>query len=196
MKKLLLFITLLFSTSLVFAQKVSEKKFQKEIEPYGLHFEMPDGFKPTKIKENKDLGYSFAMLSADEQLEVRYTLYPLEKMVEEYEASLDDPNVTMADPNILYKSLMMANVMNLSGGEMHEMNAFDEEDAKNEFGADAGMTSVVPLDSQYGEGYEFATLVALHLDDEVVVFAVFLGADIDTYLEQMAEVFYSLKFFE
>ena len=115
-KKLFLtHILLVLSVSFLIAQEqFTIDQFKDYCESSGLNFQMPDGYKVIDVKENSDLGYSFAVINSEATMEIRYTIWPLNSALKEYEASLKDKSRTMVHPNNFYKGTIQANVLNMT----------------------------------------------------------------------------------
>src|SRR5688572_3475610 len=106
---ILTIITTAFTLCVVKGKTVKAEKFKKFIDPIGLQFEMPAGFKETLVKENKDLWYSFAIKDKNADFEVRYTVWSLKPIIEEYNKCALDTNCVMVNPNDIYKGRIQSN---------------------------------------------------------------------------------------
>ncbi len=81
MKRIISLITLVLFIVIGQAQsQLSLEEFNSFCDDSGLQFTMPEGYKIQEVKDNPDLGYSFAVINADATMEIRYTIWPLEKM--------------------------------------------------------------------------------------------------------------------
>ena len=193
MKYLILLVV--FSFLNVNAQSNEEKIFTDEIAAYGLQFKMPPGYKSTKVKKNPNLQYSFAIVNADQTMEVRYSIFPLAKMVAEYEKSKSDPNVVMVNPNNLYTSTMVTNGLNMTGGKkMVDIVDFPKEAVRKEFNADYGGVALVEFDCEFGKGYKIGQFVLLHKDNVADVLITFMSNDQSTHSDLMDIAFHALTF--
>jgi hypothetical protein len=173
---------------------VKEKKFQKFIETVGLKFTMPDDYKETYVKDNNDLWYCFAIKDKNADFEVRYSIWPLKPSIEEYEKCKLDNNCTMISPNQIYKGIIQANVLNMTGGQDWDIGQFSTQAVNAEFNADAGGSSFFELNCGFGKGYKYGQMVYLHKDNVADVIITFLSNDKTNHPDLMFKSFYSLTF--
>ena len=176
------------------ARIVSENKFQKEIDPIGLVFEMPKEYHPTLVKENGDLYYSFAIINKDSTMEVRYSIFPIKDRLKEYEKSLKDPSITMIHPNKMYTGIIEANMLNMTAGKTYEIGPFPKTAVKKEFNADEGGSCFFEFNCEFGKGYKYGHFVFLHKDDVADVIITYLDNNKDIHNDLMFIPFHALKF--
>jgi len=196
MKHLLL---LLFSTALIShtangQQQLSAADFLELCDSVGLAFKMPKGYTRTDAKKNPDLGYCFAIRNEEQTMEIRYSIRLLQPLFVQYEAALSDSNTTMINPNQIYRSMMHANVLNVTGGRWYQVMPFPSQAVQKEFNADAGGSCFVALDSEFGEGYDYAQLMYLHKDDLADVYITFMSNDQAAHPDLMLVGFHALRF--
>lgn len=189
MKKLLFFLLI---PILSFAQL--PKAFQKQLDESGLKFEMPAGYKVVPIKENGDLQYSFAIANADNSMEVRYSIFPMKPLLEQYKKSKENANETMIDPNKLYIGINMSNGLNMTGGNEPEIGSFPTQAVKKEFNADWGGSSFFAFNCEFGKGWKFGQAVYLHKIDQADVIVTFMSNDKEKHSDLMDAAFHSLTF--
>lgn len=185
----LLFLFLL--PAFVFGQTES---FVSECNEAGLSFNMPEGYKATSVKENGDLYYSFAVVNPDKSMEIRYTIWPLNNLIKEYEQSLNDPKRTMISPNSIYKGRIQANVLNMTGGVMYDIGPFPAQAVMNEFKADAGGSCFFEFNCEFGKGYKYGQFIYLHKDNIADVIITFMSNDKQKHSDLMLTGFHSLTF--
>lgn len=173
---------------------VSESEFREYVDTIGLNFTMPDGFKETIVKENRDLWYSFAIKNEKEDFEVRFTVWPLKSTIEEYEKCKLDTNCFMVNPNRIYMGRIQANVLNMTGGEHSSSDPFPAKAVKEEFNADAGGSSFFEFNCTFGEGYKYGQMVYLHKDDVADVIITYMSNDKTKHSDLMFSAFYALTF--
>lgn len=191
----LTFILSIITIGVSFGQKqLNVQEFKTLCDTTGLIFEMPDGYKVIEVKENRDLGYSFAIINSDASMEIRYTIWSLKPAIEEYEESLKDDNSMMIPPNNIYKGRIQANVLNMTGGQMYDIGAFPTTAVKNEFNADAGGSCFFEFNCEFGEGYDYGLFMYLHKDDVADVIVTFMSNDKEAHSDLMMGGFYSLRF--
>ena len=194
-KTTLLLLILLFTTTISNAQnQENQTAFEKLCTDNGLQFKMPTGFHPIPVKENPDLHYDFAIINKEGTMEIRFSIFSLKKALEDYEASLQDKNTIMIPPNNIYKGIIQANVLNMTGGQMYDIGAFDSQAVKREFNADAGGSSFFKFNSVFGTGYEFGQFVYLHKDNVADAIVTFMSNDKSTHSDLMLTGFYALTF--
>ena len=203
MKNVIITIILFFFSFSVYSQTVTLEEFQKIADLSGLKFEMPKGYKVTKIIKNPDLDYSFAIINADSTMEVRYSIFPLKTKIKEYNDYKNSSNkandgmiTAMSDPNKLYWGLSISTMSNLTNGKPTEGNDFPKEAVKEEFNADFGTSAMFKLDCEYGKGYGAANLITLHKEDVADVLIVILTniKNGDKYYSEMLIPFHALRY--
>lgn len=174
---------------------VSEKEFIAQIDSLGLEFRMPEGFKPTSVKKNRDLQYSFAIIN-DNSFEIRYSIFPLKALLKHYEESKKNKNEIMINPNNFFRGTVNANVLNMTSGIMYEVKDFPIEAVKNEFNADIGGSCFLKFNCEFGKGYQFGQFIYLHKENVADVIVTFMGNNQKTFSDDEEIAFYSLKFKE
>ncbi len=188
-------LLLALSVTAIYAQ--TEKEFRKLLQENDLVFTMPANFTETGVKKNQELYYNYAIKYEKDTFEIRYTIFSLESLFENYEKSLIDSNVSALDPNKFHHSMFMTSILNIaqSGFEsMPQTSAFPEEAVKTEFSADYGSTSFFIANSGFAEGYELCLLMVLHKEDVADVYVSFLGNNMEKFEEYMLMAFYSIRF--
>ncbi|WP_412984587.1 hypothetical protein [Pontimicrobium sp. IMCC45349] len=169
-------------------------EFESLCDSSGLQFTMPEGYKIIDIKENRDLGYSFAVINSDSTMEIRYTIWSLKPALKQYEESLKDSNLTMIPPNNIYKGRIQANVLNMTGGQMYNIGPFPPQAVKKEFNADAGGSCFFEFNCEFGKGYKYGQFMYLHKDDTADVIVTFMSNNKEIHSDLMMVGFHSLKF--
>lgn len=152
---------------------VKVEEFQKEADTIGLKFVMPENYKETVVKKNRDLWYSFAIKNKDADFEIRYTIRSLKPQIEEYEKCKLDKNCLMVNPNNIYKGTTMANVLNMTA---RQGSAFFE------------------FNCEFGKGYKYGQMVFLHKENVADVIITYLSNDVDVHSNLMMEPFHALIF--
>lgn len=196
MKKILVtFSFLILLIGISYGQnQLTIPEFQNLCDSSGLQFTMPEGYKIIDVKENRDLGYSFAVINADSTMEIRYTIWSLKPALEQYEKSLKDSNSMMIPPNNIYKGRIQANVLNMTGGQMYDIGSFPLQAVKSEFNADTGGSCFFEFNCEFGEGYEYGQFMYLHKNDTADVIVTFMSNNKETHSDLMMVGFHSLKF--
>lgn len=194
MKKILSITFITFFAINTYCQTLTLEEFQKQAAESGLQFNIPPGYKIKEVKKNRDLQYTFAIINSEETMEVRYSLFPMKQMLEEYEKSKKDPNVVMVNPNNIYIGLMTANGMNMTNGTMPDIGDFSPKAVKKEFNADYGGNSFFEFNCEFGKGYKYGQFVCLHKENVADVIITFMSNDRNTHSDLMDIPFHSLTF--
>jgi hypothetical protein len=162
-----------------------------------LVFEKPEKFTETETFENEDMYYDYALKYDLDSFEVRYTIFPLHTLLEDYQKSLEDPNTSTLHPNKYHTSLFMANILNVSQSGMENMPGiidFPEEAVKKEFGADYGGTSFFSANSEFGKDYKYCLMMVILKKDVADVYISFLSNNKEKFEEYMLLAFHAIKF--
>lgn len=195
MKKLISFLTLILFFSISYGQnQLTLPEFETLCDSLGLQFTMPEGYKIIDVNENRDLGYSFAVINSDSTMEIRYTIWSLKPALEQYEESLKDSNSMMIPPNNIYKGRIQANVLNMTGGQMYDIGPFPPLAVKKEFNADTGGSCFFEFNCEFGKGYKYGQFMYLHKDDTADIIVTFMSNNKETHSDLMMVGFHSLKF--
>ncbi len=115
--------------------------------------------------------------------------------IEAYEKSRQDPKIVLTDPNKGYLPFTAALVMNISHSEdTLGITEFKAADVKKEFNADWGASFYIPCNSEFGKGYKYAMVVALHKKNVANAYAIYLFDDGEEITNEMMRSFHSLRF--
>jgi len=195
MKKIISILTLVLFFGINYGQKqLTTTEFKTLCVSLGLEFTMPKGYKIIDVKENGNLGYSFAVINTDSTMEIRYTIWSLKPAIEQYKESLKDSNSIMIHPNNIYKGRIQANVLNMTGGQMNDIGPFPPQAVKKEFNADAGGSCFFEFNCEFGKGYKYGQFMYLHKDNIADVIVTFMSNNKETHSDLMMIGFHSLKF--
>jgi hypothetical protein len=175
--------------------------FQQLCDKADMAFSIPDGFKPVKVKKNPDVLYQYAVKHTSKKVEIRYSIFSLKDEVKEYNEYLKHKNDTankkiiLLDPNKGYELFAATVVMNISQSEKTKgITEFKPEAVKHDFNADWGTSFYIENNSQYGKGYKYSCVVAIHKHYIANAFIVYLFDDGKEIKEEMLTSFYNLKF--
>jgi len=179
----------------------AQSDFLTLIQELNMSFEMPADFKEVPVKDNPDLAYEYAMKHTKADLEVRYSFFPLKKMIADYEESLKDTNRVMINPNALYRSFILMNILNISqlrmgSDPMPDVVDFNEDAVMEEFGCEFGATAFFEVNSTYSEGYKYCSMVYLHKKDVADVCICFLMKKPKEFEKYFSLAFHALRFNE
>lgn len=174
------------------------KKFEDLLQKGSLNFKMPDNFDTISAVSNPDMNYELALKSKTKDLEIRYSIRPLKERIEQFEQKQKDTSVKMfagAHPNKIYPTVLLTVIMNTSGNhqQIPGSKSFPPEAVKKEFNADWGATTVYPLKSTFGKGYNNCMLVTLHRNDQADVYIFYLFNNKED-LAIALPAFHALKF--
>mgnify|MGYP006908207366 FL=1 len=200
MKYRILFGILLFNIYLPFrAQPGTEMEFVKICLQNSLAFSPPDSFIYTPPIQNPDLYYQYALKHQTRDFEIRFSVWPLKEFIKEYEKSLNDPGITLLNPNTYHKNSAIATLLNISqidpnSGMLPELVPFPKNAVKQEFNADFGASVFLPVNSEFSKGYQFALFMVLHKENQADLFIIFLGNKKEDFDQLLLKGFYALKF--
>ncbi len=161
-----------------------------------MTFEKPKELTETKMIENDQMHYEYAMKYGDKNFEVRIAIRPLDVAMKEFakremNKKAGDVNIC---PNQIYESSFQATLMNISGGQLPKTMAYRKEDVMKEFNADWGATSFVEVGPEFAQKYKYCMVVALHKDNVADAYYFYLSDTRDGFAELMKPAFHSLRF--
>lgn len=161
-----------------------------------LTFLQPEGFDTIPVIQNSAMEYEFAIKHRTKNFEVRYAIRPLDTLLQEYteKEKNKQPGDINLNPNNLYATLLKATTLNISNGYLPEMVVFDKTAVKEEFNADWGGTTYVEVGKEFGMGYKFCMIVAIHKDNIADAYLFFLSDNAENFNDIMLDAFHSLKF--
>ncbi|MFD2787903.1 hypothetical protein [Hymenobacter rubripertinctus] len=162
-----------------------------------LTFQPPAGTLPTPVLKNAQMDYDYAVRMPGQQVEIRYAIRPLNGLPAEDQQGEDEGEV-LVDPNMLYSSLLTVVALNISGGQEPATQEFSPETVQQKFGADWGATTKVSAGKEFGPGYAYCLVVALHKHNAADAYCFYLfneQKDLNLLLDDpAADVFHALRF--
>ena len=175
-------LCMIFIVSLNASAQILPKQFWKLLQENRMFYSIPAGFVQTPVIKNDDVQYDFAIKSKEKKIEIRYKIWPVNRLQRN---GNDGSNV-----------MLMTMALNISNGKMTEPNQFPKESVKEEFGADDGSTTMVPVDSEFGKGYKMCMLNVIHKDYTADAYTFYLFDDPKVLLQTMGNmaVFHALTF--
>ncbi|WP_316788957.1 hypothetical protein [Pedobacter frigoris] len=215
MKKTLLMLTMFTVTVLMAdAQSTTSKadtlqsqmsNFQKILGETNMAFKMPEGAVEIPIVKNAQMHYEYAVKFPDKNLEVRYSVAPLKKRMEEFREREKNkkPGENVQNPNASSAAISYAVALNIGGGKMDttiKFGPFRPDAVKKEFGADWGGTTLAKLHKSFGTDYTNCIMVTLHKNDIADAYIFYMGDSRENLMKLFAElvskngVFYALTF--
>lgn len=151
---------------------------------------------PTDILPNEDVLYhrAFRLKGADFEIRIRYE--PMKKALEAYAKSLEPNSGTvMAPPNNMFQMTFMVCLMNILQTENEpRITAFPSRAVKEEFNADAGLTSFGKGKSQFLGKYSAVLAYGIHKQDIGDVYVYYLFNDVKKGAALYRKYFYPVKF--
>lgn len=193
-KTLITGILLLVLTS--FTSDNVPKTFTDLLDRANLTFQKPAGLEETKIINNRQMNYEYAIKYPKKKFEVRYAIRPLDDLLRDYEEKEKNknPGDVNIHPNQLYSSLLQVTTLNISGGQLPEIIEFEKEAVKQEFNADWGATVLVEVGKEFGQDYKYCMIVAIHKDNVADAYFFYLSETTEGFDELMTPAFHSLTF--
>lgn len=192
-----LLLICIISLLLVSKQSIAQSElFDNLLQRSALSFIQPAGFDSIGIIDYSAMEYEFAIKHRTKNFEVRYAIRPLDTLLQQYaekEANKKPGDINL-NPNGLYATLLKTTTLNISNGYLPEMVVFDKTAVKEEFNADWGGTTYVEIGKEFGKGYKFCMIVAIHKDNVADAYLFFLSDNADNFNDIMLEAFHSLKF--
>ena len=187
------FILLLVLTS--FTSDNLPKSFTNLLDRANLTFQKPVGFNETKIIENQQLNYDYAIKDSERNFEIRYVIRPLDSTLINYEEFVRNNKTSfITHPNKMYSMLFQEMILNLSGGKYSEITEFDKQSVNQEFNADWGAVTFIEVGKEFGQKYEFGMILAIHKDNFGDAYCILLSENEVGFKELMADGFHSVKF--
>lgn len=159
----------------------AQESFSELLVKCSLSFSFPNSCVPLSVKQNPDVYYHFAMKLKTQNIEIRYTIVPFDKMQRR---------------NDLYEPYLQTICLNITDGKMAKVEHFKYEDVSKEFNADDGLTCMVYLNSEFGQGYHYCTINVLHKTNLADVYIFFLFDDYKELFPILLNdrIFHALKF--
>ena len=173
-------------------QERTQEEFESALRQAAMTFTVPKDFTVIPVVDNPDVRCQYAISAASVKLEIRYLIRPLASDVLEYQRN----GGKGLDPNTLYRAMLLAICLNLSDGTTCNPSAFNTEDVRKEFGADAGLAAFVKLKSDFGKGYKGCLINVIHVKNKADAFTFFLFDDLPAVQSTCFrdDVFHALKF--
>lgn len=134
------------------------KGFAAEVAKLGLILDTPAGYSEITVRENRDVTYQHALLSADQRIEMRFA-------IRLYGADLPEPMRTRQ----FSWTFFMTGIMNLTHGGQTGDSAPPVVVHHDEFGADDARMVImrfhdIDKPEYFGNGYQLCVAVYLHRD--------------------------------
>ena len=184
--RLLTICVLLCGTGIAGRCQTLPPRVSELIRSHSLQFAVPPGFAPTSVMPNDDVVYDFAVKSQTKKLEIRYRIIPIRRTNEA-------PSI---DVNTMYHAMLIAMALNISGGQQPHTQDYPENSVREEFGADAGATTAVRCNSDFGKDYQNCLISAMHKDDVADAYVFFLFDDLQVLQAAITtdNIYHALRF--
>ena len=175
-----------------FGQNLNE--FKTILDDCGMNVNIPDGFVESKIIENDDMNYEYAIKYPDKDFELRYSIRPIRYKKYANDTVKNEMESQRSFRNSSYGIILETVILNITGGVKYNVQAFDKDAVKSEFNADWGATTFVELKSEFGKGFKYCMIVTIHKDDVADAYYFYLANSKDKFSENMDPLFHSLRF--
>jgi len=194
--KQLKFVTLTLLILLISNQGFSQslKEFEELVKECGMSLNIPEVFVSSPVVANKNMDYDYAVKYPDKDFILRYAIRPILYKVYTNDSLKKAMESKVQIRNTSYEANMKAVLYDISGGYDYEFKTFEKSAAKDEFNADWGAITLVELRSDFGKGYRFCMVVALHKDNVGDAYLFFLANKQDAFPTGMRSLFHSLRF--
>jgi hypothetical protein len=178
--------------NLAVGQNLTE--FKSLLDDCGMKVEIPIEFVESEIIGNDDMTYEYAVKYPDKDFIIRYAIRPITYKVYANEEVKNELEGQKAFRNSQYEIIFKTVILNITGGVDYKRTVFNSEAVKNEFNADWGATSFVELNSEFGKGYKYCMIVAIHKDDVADAYYFYLSNTKENFMDSVNPLFHSLKF--
>jgi len=166
----------------------------------GLKFVKPLNAVETKVIQNDELAYQYAIIDTVSKIEIRYLIYPLQEMEKAYNAPHPDTGIGRIDPDFLHTNFLYINTYKILGRELNvsepmpDIREISHATVDKQYNADWGAeVSVEPCD-EFAQKYKYCTLFAIHKDNVADAFIIFLYNNKDTFDEWVQPDLHTLVF--
>ncbi|ADR36090.1 hypothetical protein Ocepr_0632 [Oceanithermus profundus DSM 14977] len=166
--------------------------FGELLEEAGMAYELPAGYAPAPVEFNPVLPYQYRVVSTDGQVEIRYVVFPLDRVEIDY----DDPHASAPEPDHLFTLLFPGILTEISGWGRYKSREYPEDEALRLFRADWAAVAVLEVIPEYSPERRQALVVALHRNGHADAYQIFLGRDVKRLGEEAKRVQAALRFRE
>ncbi|WP_457630011.1 hypothetical protein [Oceanithermus sp.] len=196
MKHLTLLLVLLLGFTAAQSQQADKPRgpvtFAELLEEAGMEYEIPAGFEEAPVEYNEVLPYQYRVRSTDGTVEIRYTIFPLDRVEIDY----DDPHSSAPEPDHLFTLLFPGILTELSGWGHYKSKDYPPDEALRLFRADWAAVAVMEVIPEYSPDFRQALVVAMHRNGHADAYQIFLGNDLKHLGVVAARVEASLRFKE
>ena len=176
----------------VYGQNLVE--FKSILDNCGMNINIPDGFVESKIIDNDDMNYEYALKYPDKDFEIRYSIRPIRYKNYANDIIKNEMENLRGFRNSQYDIILQTVILNITGGVDYIVQSFNENTVKNEFNAYWGATTFVELNSDFGKGFKYCSIVAIHKTDVADAYYFYLSNSRDNFMDYVKPLFHSLRF--
>jgi len=170
-----------FSVTVAADSTATAPTFDDLVAEAGMVFAPPPGLQPVEVRHNPMFVYDRALAAPDGELEIRYAVRPLERIVVDYQ----DPHSSAPDPNHMFPLMFQSMVTLLSGGGHSPTQEYPPNQAKAKFNADWAAASVFDVSAEFQTDHKQALVVAIHKHQLADAYSVFLFDDYATVKDRI-----------
>lgn len=151
--------------------------FKQLAEEAGADFKLPKGFKEVKAPNNEDFSFDYGMALPGQGFEIWLEMKPLVRNWQSYERTKGISGSEQANPDSVYKEVLKAYAMQLSGDNAYFTRSLTPETLQ-QYNADAGKSYLINLaDLPDTRHYQYALLIAVQKHHVGTIIAVCLTND-------------------
>ncbi len=185
---------LLLSAPSSFAQNDLPASFADLLSRARMSFTAPEGYTEVDIVENPHMSYDYALRHPTAGFEIRYTVRPMDVVLQDYERLISE-GATMIHPNNWLPMSALATFANIGGDiEGGGFGPLPEEGVKVEFNADSGLAGACEPREEFSCGYKYCIMNFIFKKDTGTAYTFFMADDLGTLAENFSLVFHCLKF--
>jgi hypothetical protein len=189
-------LTLIFGLYITFSNVYGQNytEFKSILDDCGMNIIIPSGFVESKIVDNDDMGYEYALKYPDMDFEVRYSIRPIRYKIYANDEVKDELESQRPFRNSQYGIILQTVILNITGGIDYKVQEFDKDAVNKEFNADWGATTFVELNSEFGKGFKYCMIIAIHKKDIADAYYFYLSNSEDKFMEYVHPLFHTLQF--
>ena len=186
MRPALLLLALLFS---LFSSAGEAPGFDQLLQEGGLRYTAPNGYSELPV-EYAPFSYEKRLAHEEQQLEVRFSIRPLDRIEVDYE----DPHNAAPHPNDLFDMLFRSVVEQLSDGPGSISRAYPSDKADALFNAGWAAVAVMDIKPSISSEYRQGLLLAMHRNDRADAYVLVLTNELAAHKPLIEAIHESLVF--
>ena len=177
-------------TSVAADQQTTSISFEALLKEGGLSYQPKQGFREVSVEPEYVLPYEKRLRNADDTLEIRYAIRPLNRI----EIAYEDPHNSAPHPNDMFEMLFRTLSETLAGRAHVISRAYTAEQAKEKFNAGWASAAVFDISPNISKEYKKAMLLTIHHNDKADAYLLMLTNDLQKHKESIKAVKDSLMF--